>query len=500
MGPRRMLLLGLWAHASSSSTAPPPAPLGWPTVGVWNGSLPELPQSSAGNLPHSPMLGNGYLGAMLATNRVGAPVIPNGTRGPAALGPALHVHLGSNAFWGVYPATKPALGPTSVATRRALGGFSLSGLGALLGSPSSGSGAGTLSESAEQRIMDGVLRTRSSSSKGTLATTVYVHPRANTLVMDVSWEPAATTTTATAVAELTLSAWTLSTYNTCCPPGQHTPAVVPTTAVVLDGGGVLAVTRDALPGNVTSPRRIKAALALAVVGSGASSVSLGAGTAEMSENSSSPVTAATAPLQVDPAVAFRFSVVVSMVDNLHTPKATAADLAAAAAKAAQSTAPSAVASEATAWWRAFWRQAWVQLPTEPAVETLWRGAQYILASSASPAVDAATPAPGLGGPFVTSDNSGWNGDYTLDYNYEATVRLCLALALSVSCGSSCRGGCCALICLNLLRVCCSTYVRRSTTVHMHQAIRSSRSSTGSRSLMARTRRCEERWTGRAPTS
>jgi hypothetical protein len=35
-------------------------------------------------------------------------------------------------------------------------------------------------------------------------------------------------------------------------------------------------------------------------------------------------------------------------------------------------------------------------------------------------VDVATPAPGLGGPFVTSDNSGWNGDYTLDYNYEAT--------------------------------------------------------------------------------
>ena len=39
--------------------------------------------------------------------------------------------------WGVYPATKPALGPSAVATRRALGGLSLSGLGALLGGEAS---------------------------------------------------------------------------------------------------------------------------------------------------------------------------------------------------------------------------------------------------------------------------------------------------------------------------------------------------------------------------
>ena len=36
-------------------------------------------------------------------------------------------------------------------------------------------------------------------------------------------------------------------------------------------------------------------------------------------------------------------------------------------------------------------------------------------------MDPNVPAPGLFGPFVTSDNNGWNGDYTLDYNYEATM-------------------------------------------------------------------------------
>jgi hypothetical protein len=65
----------------------------------------------------------------------------------------------------------------------------------------------------------------------------------------------------------------------------------------------------------------------------------------------------------------------------------------------------------------------VHLPTEPEVEALWNGAQYILACSASADVDAATPAPGLGGPFVTSDNSGWNGDYTLDYNVRLSTQL-----------------------------------------------------------------------------
>ncbi len=57
------------------------------------------------------------------------------------------------------------------------------------------------------------------------------------------------------------------------------------------------------------------------------------------------------------------------------------------------------------------------------LDFLRNGAQYVLACSAAADADAATPAPGLGGPFVTSDNSGWNADYTLDYNYGARARV-----------------------------------------------------------------------------
>lgn len=48
---------------------------------------------------------------------------------------------------------------------------------------------------------------------------------------------------------------------------------------------------------------------------------------------------------------------------------------------------------------------------------LHRWYRYILGVSAS--TDPRVPAPGLFGPFVTWDVNGWNGDYTLDYNYEA---------------------------------------------------------------------------------
>ena len=439
--------LVLWAAAVPAASAPtplpppplspaaqappaPPAPLGWPTVGVWNGSLPSLPQTSGGNLPHSPMLGNGYMGVQLATARATAPIV-NGSRGPATPGnDSLHLYVGSNAMWGIYPATKPALGPTGKGTRRAVGGVSLTGLEALLGA-----GAAF---SAEQRIMEGELKTRSSSSAGAFTTTTKMDPRANVLTLACSWAPGAAQSAAAGPANLTLAAWALTTYPGH-PPGQRPgdpdqgPAVVPAIASVLDGA-TLVVTREAVPTSITSPRRIKVALAVAV-----QSAAL-AGASSSQAAGADPVSAATGQLSIDPAHPSSFTVVVAMVrhthtpslrpyaltacthpmavprqaDNLHTPDASTTALGAAAAKLAHAAAPSTLSASASEWWAAFWARSFVHLPTEPAIEALWNGAQYILACSASPDVDPATPAPGLGGPFVTSDNSGWNGDYTLD--------------------------------------------------------------------------------------
>ncbi len=66
------------------------------------------------------------------------------------------------------------------------------------------------------------------------------------------------------------------------------------------------------------------------------------------------------------------------------------------------------------WWRQFWSRSYVSIP-DNAVNANWYGSLYLLACSSRPE----GTAPGLWGNFVTSPNPGWNGDYTLDYNYEA---------------------------------------------------------------------------------
>jgi hypothetical protein len=78
---RRALVLVTASAAAAAAGAGKPGPGpgsfpagagNWtPTVGVWNGSdsLPALPQASRANLPHSLMLGNGYMGVQLATAR-----------------------------------------------------------------------------------------------------------------------------------------------------------------------------------------------------------------------------------------------------------------------------------------------------------------------------------------------------------------------------------------------------------------------------------------------
>ena len=98
---------------------------------------------------------------------------------------------------------------------------------------------------------------------------------------------------------------------------------------------------------------------------------------------------------------------------------------AAAALAATAKPPAAIAAASNAFWRTFWNASSVSLPTRPVLERMWFGSQYNTAgSAASAAVNAKwnnrVPPPGLYGPFATADFDFWNGDYTLDYNYEAT--------------------------------------------------------------------------------
>lgn len=66
------------------------------------------------------------------------------------------------------------------------------------------------------------------------------------------------------------------------------------------------------------------------------------------------------------------------------------------------------------WWRHFWGKSFVRLPDQQ-VQAAWYGSLYLLACCSSPN----HVAPGLWGNFVTTPHPAWQGDYTLDYNYEA---------------------------------------------------------------------------------
>ena len=67
-----------------------------------------------------------------------------------------------------------------------------------------------------------------------------------------------------------------------------------------------------------------------------------------------------------------------------------------------------------AWWKNFWGRSYIHIANKP-IENFWYGSLYVFTCSSAPG----QIAPGLWGNFDTSPHMGWNGDYTLDYNYEA---------------------------------------------------------------------------------
>jgi alpha-L-fucosidase 2 len=66
------------------------------------------------------------------------------------------------------------------------------------------------------------------------------------------------------------------------------------------------------------------------------------------------------------------------------------------------------------WWTDFWSRSFIKIPDQK-IQDNWYASLYLLACCSK----AECPAPGLWGNFITGDRMQWQGDYTLDYNYEA---------------------------------------------------------------------------------
>ena len=64
-------------------------------------------------------------------------------------------------------------------------------------------------------------------------------------------------------------------------------------------------------------------------------------------------------------------------------------------------------------WETFWNASSISLPDAPSTELFWYGAQHALNSAIPHEGQEQTP-PGLYGPWGSTDNPGWHGDYTID--------------------------------------------------------------------------------------
>ena len=71
-------------------------------------------------------------------------------------------------------------------------------------------------------------------------------------------------------------------------------------------------------------------------------------------------------------------------------------------------------SRHVSWWNEFWSRSFVEIP-DKTLQSWWYGSLYVLASCSR----TGNVAPGLWGNWITYPEMAWQGDYTLDYNYQA---------------------------------------------------------------------------------
>jgi hypothetical protein len=371
-------------------------------TGTWRGFTNALPNP---RLPHVPMAGNGAIGLMIDAR--------NDTQTPLGGGgggdDSFDLYINSASFWSCGACANKL---TSACCRLVpLGVVSIS-LAQAFPSPSA------LTFTAEQRIFDGRLFANfTTPNGGVCALTAFVHPQAPLVFASLTWLPGPGDPPAL---QLSLAAWTPP---ACPAPGEPKPykpaGTLPAPASagcvpspcppgpVPGGGGVaIAASRkaSAVPNGTAVARPVWGALAVAL---GGLPPSVGVAF------SAAPPAGAAAALGLPAGVAL--GVVVGEAEAVG---AGAGDPSAAAAALAAGASPALAAADADAWWAEFWARSWVDLPGAPWAQRLWHGAQYALAATAS--VNPRVPAPGLFGVWATSDEVGWNGDYTLDYNAEST--------------------------------------------------------------------------------
>lgn len=275
----------------------------------------------------------------------------------------------ANAMWDCSPNSQKVQFPVAVCNRVAFAGVSLS-IPDVFGSEPPNQ------FSAEQRIKNGQLYTRSVAKDGAIFETLsLMHPSKNTVVTNVTFTTGVFAASAVSPV-LNVSLW------------------------VGDGGEVIrqscgssgcinTATRTAGPINSTTVRYVTSSLAVFTP----TSLALESGRT--------------------------ITIVSAVADNLLAWPSTSDPTPDATAMASNPSAAVDTAAASASYWSTFWSKSAVNFPSQPELEAYWFGAQYVMAGMSatdelSRQFRGLIPPSGLYGPWVTSDHPSWNGDYTLD--------------------------------------------------------------------------------------
>jgi hypothetical protein len=120
-------------------------------------------------------------------------------------------------------------------------------------------------------------------------------------------------------------------------------------------------------------------------------------------------------ISADETVTVITTVLTSVTTNDTRPLSPALAANAAVANDQSGAAAAKIEGEAALFWQQFWDQSSVELgPKWGEAERYWYASQYLMGMASR----AGRIAPGLWGPWVTTDSPAWCGGYTLDYNFE----------------------------------------------------------------------------------
>ena len=381
--------------AAAATTAPKQI------VGTFSSFTHALPN---GQLPHVPMLGNGNLGILFDSYDVKSAKVSASHPGPGRPN-TLDMWINTNNMWSCSACStmKVARGCCRVVT---LGGVSIT------------LPFNATSFTAAQHIATGTIRSNfTSAAGGIFGCATQIDPTWNDVVTQLQWWPGPQEAV---TLDIVLSTWATA----ASPNTGGGPAPVDAQVGSSANGDTMFsyVSRSATTANGT------AGLPIPIVwGSLATSV-VGASNVSAMVTSSTPGKIFEAQLRFSVPAAQHNDAPIEIV-TVHRETRTVADqqppvnpspaaVAALLRLVANASAVALIHGAAEQWWATFWSKSSISLPASlRIVEEMWFGAQYALgiASSSDPRV----AAPGLYGPFATSDECNWNGDFTLDYNFEA---------------------------------------------------------------------------------